>query len=124
MSTGGAKGRQLIWTRIAIATSLALVLVTAVAFGGPAQPVLDQLKQTQDVGPFSCQQTQNQACVDTEATPVAKDGKAFGWSQVAGAVFPASGDGTLNAGATLQVKQTADLSPVVPTDVDFFAPAA
>jgi hypothetical protein len=84
------------------------------------EPVLDPVKQNQDVGPASCQQTGNAACVDTEQTPIAKDGKPYGWSQVAGAEFPAAGDGTMDSGASLKVIKDVEGKTIVPADVDFF----
>jgi hypothetical protein len=96
----------------------AVIVATAHA---TLEPVLDPVKQNQDVGPASCQATGNAACADTEVTPVPKDATPFGWSQFAGAEFPAAGNGTMDRGATLKVKQDADGNPIVPADVDFFS---
>jgi hypothetical protein len=85
--------------------------------------VFDQLKQMQDVGPYSCTTPAGQqGCVGTEATPIAKPSAL--WSQVAGAVFPAAADGSMDPAASLKVVGDAGGNAVVPADVDFFVVAS
>jgi hypothetical protein len=123
---GSLRGARRVRARRLAVLCLAVFLTGALVASAHAtlEPVFDPLKQNQDVGPASCgviQATGNQGCADTEVTPVAKDGTPDGWSRVAGAKFPAAGDGTMDSGATLDVKRDADGNTIVPADVDFFA---
>jgi hypothetical protein len=86
-------------TAAAVALGCGVAAAVAQADSSPgAGSAFDQAKQSQDVGSVSCgasgkvwsAASSGQCGLNTELTPVPKDGALFGWSQVAGAVFPST----------------------------------